>query len=102
RRHTRCYRDWSSDVCSSDLGASRQPGKLGHTLLRNVRSGGFDGRVLAVNPALGVPRLEEPCDLALISVPAPAVPEAVADAARAEIGRASCRARGWSGGGRAS
>src|SRR3989337_3543797 len=21
RRHTRCYRDWSSDVCSSDLGA---------------------------------------------------------------------------------
>src|SRR5207245_4022256 len=24
RRHTRCYRDWSSDVCSSDLG--RDPG----------------------------------------------------------------------------
>src|SRR5438128_6448624 len=24
RRHTRCYRDWSSDVCSSDLpGAAR-------------------------------------------------------------------------------
>src|SRR6266852_3885032 len=22
RRHTRCYRDWSSDVCSSDLTAS--------------------------------------------------------------------------------
>src|SRR5207245_4781758 len=22
RRHTRCYRDWSSDVCSSDLGAA--------------------------------------------------------------------------------
>src|SRR5207245_6376574 len=22
RRHTRCYRDWSSDVCSSDLGFS--------------------------------------------------------------------------------
>src|SRR3989442_3830828 len=22
RRHTRCGRDWSSDVCSSDLGAS--------------------------------------------------------------------------------
>src|SRR5438128_7127887 len=22
RRHTRCYRDWSSDVCSSDLGGS--------------------------------------------------------------------------------
>ena len=46
-------------------------------------SGGFDGRVVAVNPALGVPRLEAACDLALISVPAAAVPEAVADAARA-------------------
>src|SRR2546429_7143478 len=23
RRHTRCSRDWSSDVCSSDLGAKR-------------------------------------------------------------------------------
>src|SRR2546422_10915890 len=23
RRHTRCSRDWSSDVCSSDLGAHR-------------------------------------------------------------------------------
>src|SRR5207245_7362898 len=23
RRHTRCYRDWSSDVCSSDLGVNR-------------------------------------------------------------------------------
>src|SRR6266542_6289527 len=23
RRHTRCYRDWSSDVCSSDLTISR-------------------------------------------------------------------------------
>src|SRR5205809_1936901 len=24
RRHTRCSRDWSSDVCSSDLWANRQ------------------------------------------------------------------------------
>src|SRR5207245_4648422 len=26
RRHTRCYRDWSSDVCSSDLYGSAAPG----------------------------------------------------------------------------
>src|SRR6266542_2366592 len=26
RRHTRCYRDWSSDVCSSDLGDGRALG----------------------------------------------------------------------------
>src|SRR5207245_8598552 len=25
RRHTRCYRDWSSDVCSSDLHALGRP-----------------------------------------------------------------------------
>src|SRR5207245_3526181 len=24
RRHTRCYRDWSSDVCSSDLAPRRE------------------------------------------------------------------------------
>src|SRR6266542_4826961 len=24
RRHTRCYRDWSSDVCSSDLDGTRE------------------------------------------------------------------------------
>src|SRR6266852_7989872 len=24
RRHTRCYRDWSSDVCSSDLHEGRR------------------------------------------------------------------------------
>src|SRR5207245_6695941 len=23
RRHTRCYRDWSSDVCSSDLASDK-------------------------------------------------------------------------------
>src|SRR3989442_4545773 len=27
RRHTRCGRDWSSDVCSSDLVKARQPPK---------------------------------------------------------------------------
>src|SRR5207245_4912079 len=25
RRHTRCYRDWSSDVCSSDLPKNPRP-----------------------------------------------------------------------------
>src|SRR3989442_10269167 len=28
RRHTRCGRDWSSDVCSSDLAASPTPGEM--------------------------------------------------------------------------
>jgi acyl-CoA synthetase (NDP forming) len=75
-------------------GASRQPAKLGHVLLRNVLTGGFRGRVVAVNPSreevLGlrsVDRLQGPVDLALVSVPAAAAPTAVEDAARA-----GCRA----------
>src|SRR5207245_5789409 len=28
RRHTRCYRDWSSDVCSSDLMSSATPATI--------------------------------------------------------------------------
>src|SRR2546429_5272820 len=29
RRHTRCSRDWSSDVCSSDLNVVRRVARLG-------------------------------------------------------------------------
>src|SRR5207245_6350250 len=29
RRHTRCYRDWSSDVCSSDLGIEVRSRRVG-------------------------------------------------------------------------
>src|SRR3989442_14914885 len=42
RRHTRCGRDWSSDVCSSD----RQPGKVQHELRELITQ-----RVMAI--ALG-------------------------------------------------
>jgi acyl-CoA synthetase (NDP forming) len=75
-------------------GASRDERKLGHTLLRNVLTGGFEGHVVAVNPAGGeilgveaVPALKEPVDLALISVPAAAAEAVLMDAARA-----GCRA----------
>src|SRR5438128_4494426 len=35
RRHTRCYRDWSSDVCSSDL---HRPDLLPHARARMSRA----------------------------------------------------------------
>src|SRR5687768_18387553 len=41
RRHTRCSRDWSSDVCSSDLPTSRTNRKdslWGYFLLLRIRS----------------------------------------------------------------
>src|SRR6266542_5756494 len=41
RRHTRCYRDWSSDVCSSDL-ADPLAGSYYLEHLTNVMEEGFD------------------------------------------------------------
>jgi acetyltransferase len=79
------------------LGASRSPEKLGHRLLKNVLDGGFTGDVVAVNPS-GEPILGRPSvariadlpagvDLALVSLPAPAVV-----AALRELGERRCRA----------
>src|SRR6266508_5199249 len=40
RRHTRWPRDWSSDVCSSDLGQPpKQPGAVEGWILRDVQRG---------------------------------------------------------------
>jgi acetate---CoA ligase (ADP-forming) len=70
------------------LGVSRNPVKLGHRLLQNVREGGYVGAIHPVNPSgeaiLGCPTvptveaLPAGVDLALVSLPAPAVPEAIA------------------------
>src|SRR5687768_5845280 len=55
RRHTRCSRDWSSDVCSSDLGLRflspgvQSSGELLTDLLKNPR---FTGAELAVRAFL--------------------------------------------------
>ncbi|MEU3463025.1 GNAT family N-acetyltransferase [Streptomyces sp. NPDC006733] len=74
------------------IGASRRPGGVGRTLLRNLVAGGFTGRVHAVNSSFpegestldgvrahrtlaGIP---EPVDLAIVAVPAANVPAAVA------------------------
>ena len=69
------------------LGASRHPEKLGHRLLQNLLAPGFGGDVFPVNPSgeaiLGrdairrVEDLPDGVDLALVSLPAPAVPSAV-------------------------
>jgi acetate---CoA ligase (ADP-forming) len=79
------------------VGASSSPGKAGHQLMRALD--GFAGRLYPVNPAGGeilgrraypsVAELPEPVDLAVLIVPARAVPEVVdqcaAAAARAAI-----------------
>src|SRR3989337_1760156 len=39
RRHTRCYRDWSSDVCSSDLVRVRSTADVRSILIPNQQNG---------------------------------------------------------------
>ena len=79
------------------VGASRRARTVGRAVLHNVVTGGYGGRVYAVNPHAtrmeGVPclpsviALPEPVDLAVIAVPPGAVP-AVAD----ECGRRGVKA----------
>src|SRR5215813_14969715 len=55
RRHTRCGRDWSSDVCSSDLN-SESPQRS--TRAVSLESGSRSGRASTAVP-LRLPRSEE-------------------------------------------
>ncbi len=65
------------------IGASRRPGTVGRAILDNIVTGGYRGRIYAVNPhatavgdvpcSLAVADLPEPPDLAVIAVPAAAV-----------------------------
>jgi acyl-CoA synthetase (NDP forming)/GNAT superfamily N-acetyltransferase len=69
-------------------GASREHPTVGRAILHNIVAGGFAGRIYAVNPHArhveGVPcvasvdALPEPVDLAIIAVPAAAVPAVAA------------------------
>jgi acyl-CoA synthetase (NDP forming) len=65
------------------IGASRDPSKVGGSVVANMRAAGFEGRILPVNPTAhvvqGLPAtasllaIDGPVDLAVIAVPAPAV-----------------------------
>src|SRR5207245_6442634 len=91
RRHTRCYRDWSSDVCSSDLFVARlmiltdlrcSSGRNGVTSKSLTSAPILTGWRLASNDRIG---------------PTPLTPSrhAVQNASLpTQIGRASCRERG--------
>ena len=77
------------------LGVSRRPEKLGYRLLQNVKERGFAGAVYPVNPSgeaiLGyetvrsVGALPDGVDLALVSLPAAAIPEAIEALARRRV-----------------
>ena len=72
------------------IGASRQPGKVGHDILANLVKGGFTGDIIPINPSGGTlfdlkvyPSLREypgTVDQAVVAVPKPHVLPSVKDA----------------------
>jgi acetyltransferase len=79
------------------IGASERPGSVGTTVWRNIREGGFAGRLMAVNPkhaTLGgepafanVAALPQTPELAVICTPPATVPKLID-----ELGRRGCHA----------
>lgn len=80
------------------IGASRQPGKIGHAVLHNLMGGGYQGQILPVNPAAGEimgleswPSISEAAeeagaiDLAVIAIPAASVPAVVEECGEAGV-----------------
>src|SRR5699024_12239214 len=92
RRHTRSKRDWSSDVCSSDLPVNARVPALAaaidNALGDSVEMVGFDAHAvaIAVRRALGKATGWGDHEFEVIG------PE-VMDPVMHEIGRASCRER---------
>src|SRR5207245_4229159 len=84
RRHTRCYRDWSSDVCSSDL-------FMGSAHAANYQA--LDGRVRVTRVCARSADRAAKLAGTLGAEPSTDLEATIADPG--EIGRASCRERVW-------
>jgi acyl-CoA synthetase (NDP forming) len=88
------------------IGASRNPKKFGHIVLANLLKSWKSGKVFPVNPEadqiLGetcypkVGEIPEPVDLAVIAIPAPAVPAAIADCVKKKVRAAVILSAGFS------
>src|SRR2546422_6041442 len=62
RRHTRCSRDWSSDVCSSDLGTFERSFTLPATVDASNIKASYEHGVLTVTlPSVGAQRAAPLC-----------------------------------------
>ncbi|MBI4020127.1 MAG: CoA-binding protein [Candidatus Aenigmarchaeota archaeon] len=77
------------------IGASRDPQKIGHVVFRNFIEGKFKGRLYPVNPNAaelfghrcypGIMQIRDRIDLAIITIPALLVPEALEQCGRKSI-----------------
>jgi acetyltransferase len=80
------------------VGASRDPSRVGGSVVANLRAAGFEGRIVPVNPRAdvvqGLPAspsllaVDGPVDLAVIAVPAPAVLSSLEECAAKGVGGA--------------
>ncbi len=92
------------------VGASREPGKVGHTVLDNLLSAGFRGAIYPVNPKaqeiLGLkvyPSVSEipgQVDLAVIAVRAPLVPQVIEECGKKGVRAAVILSAGFRESGR--
>ncbi|MCX6814120.1 MAG: CoA-binding protein [Candidatus Aenigmarchaeota archaeon] len=77
------------------VGASRDPKKIGHVIFRNFVEGKFAGKIFPINPNAeelfghrcypSVLSVEEKIDLAVITIPAPIVPQALEECGKKKI-----------------
>ncbi|WP_151478303.1 bifunctional acetate--CoA ligase family protein/GNAT family N-acetyltransferase [Streptomyces albicerus] len=77
------------------VGAGTRPGSVGRAVLKNIRRAGFSGRLMAVNPHAdtiegtpcfpSVTALAPPPELAVLAVPARAVPEVAEQCGKAGV-----------------
>ncbi|MCB8980822.1 MAG: CoA-binding protein [Ardenticatenaceae bacterium] len=87
------------------VGASRNPMKLGFGLARNLVQSGYTGAIHFVNPGGGmllerplhphIAHVPNPVDLAVLLVPAPAMPQAIAECGERGIRAAILAAGGF-------
>jgi acetyltransferase len=80
------------------IGASTHPGKLGHEILQNLMTSGFNGRIYPINPRAGsilglesypdIRAVKKPIDLAIIAIPADLVIDALKACGECKVGAA--------------
>src|SRR5205814_3172366 len=96
RRHTRCLSDWSSDVCSSDLGLVMRDGRERHHVFVRGAHGGAcrGGGPAGIGDRVGRLIAHR---LGVELRGGGARRTGGSAGARVQIGRASCRERGGGG-----
>ena len=88
------------------VGASRERGKIGHAVLKNILSGGYRGRIYPINPAggmiEGIPVLRSlqevdgDIDVAVVTIPSSLVFSSVQDLCRRNVKNAVLISAGFS------